>query len=400
MAESLSFPAHLSAAVVAFTIEADNEAAHRLAHTTTSFGASGTPGSVWMTSLAMWFNCLRWLADGDELSVAELERRARMPTNLDGMRRWGYITIDGVGRVKRGGTRPKPNRRSVLAITRRGCAAADVWRLLPAEVEERWRDRFGAGALDRLRGALDAVLARADRVLPEFMPIGSVYGVGISDPDPPVPEPVPVPEPEPVPVPEPEPEPVPVPDPGPDPDPDHGQEPALITLLSQTLLLFALDYERGAKLSLGAHLNGLRVLDTEGVAVRELPRLTGVSKEAIATIVKQLERVGCVELVPAPDGARGQHARLTPERGVSAAAAGPRRRRRVLDSWRGRFGSDAVSELQSALEPIVGDGTRAGSPLFEGLEPYPDSWRAQVPAPDLLPWFPMVLHRGGYPDGS
>jgi hypothetical protein len=39
-------------------------------------------------------------------------------------------------------------------------------------------------------------------------------------------------------------------------------------------------------------------------------------------------------------------------------------------------------------------------PLFGGLEPYPDNWRALVRRPDVLPHFPMVLHRGGYPDGS
>jgi DNA-binding MarR family transcriptional regulator len=370
LADPLSFPAHLSAAVVAFAIEADNQAARRLAHTTTSFGATGPRGSVWMTSMAMWFNCLRWLKSGDELTVAELEHRARMPTNLDGMRRWGYITIDGVGRVKRGDPRPKPKPRSVVAITRRGLAAADVWRPLPVEIEVRWRQRFGAGAVDRVCQALGGVLDQADLVLPEFMPIGSVYGVGIGDPQPA------------------------------EPGGDVAGEPALITLLSRVLLLFALDYERGAKLSLAAHLDGLRVLNGEGVALRELPRLTGVSAAAIAMLVNHLERVGCVELVPAPDGGRGQHARLTVERGVTARAAGARRRQRVLHAWRERFGDDAVSDLQSALEPIVGDGTRAGSPLFEGLTPYPDGWRAQVPAPELVPWFPMLLHRGGYPDGS
>jgi hypothetical protein len=372
MAAPLSFPAHLSAAVVAFTIEADNEAAHRLAHTTTSFGTTGPRGSVWMTSMAMWFNCLRWLRDGDELTAAELEHRARMPTNLDGMRRWGYITIDGVGRVKRGGPRPKPKSSSVLASTRRGRVAAEVWRPLPGEIEARWRERFGAGAVQGLRAALGAVLDGADLALPEFMPIGSVYGVGIGDPEPGEPE----------------------------GDRDAADEPALITLLSQALLRFALDYERGAKLSLAAHLDGLRVLSGEGVALRELPRLTGVSAAAIAMLVNHLERVGCVELVPAPDRGRGKHARLTAQRGVKAQDAGVRRRRRVLDTWRERFGDDAVSELLSALEPIVVDGTRADSPLFGGLEPYPDGWRAQVPAPERLPWFPMVLHRGGYPDGS
>jgi hypothetical protein len=40
------------------------------------------------------------------------------------------------------------------------------------------------------------------------------------------------------------------------------------------------------------------------------------------------------------------------------------------------------------------------SPLLAGLEPYPDNRRAAVPAPVTLPHYPMVLHRGGYPDGS
>ena len=372
MAEPLTFPAHLSAAVVAFTIEADNEAARRLAHTTTTFGATGPRGSVWMTSMAMWFNCLRWLPNGEPVTVAELERRARMPTNLDGMRRWGYITIDGIGRVPRGQPRPSAKPQSTLTITRRGMAAADVWRPLPAEIEARWRERFGAGPVDRLRNALGAVLDGAGLALPEFLPIGSVYGVGVKHPNPAEAGGV----------------------------QDVVDDVALITLLSQALLLFALDYERDAKLSLAVQLNGLRVLDTEGVALRDLPRRTGVSKEAIAMLVKHLERVGCVELVPSPNRGRGRHARLTKGRGVRAQAAGAQRRQRLFDTWRERFGASTVSELQSALEPIVGDGTRAGSPLFAGLEPYPDSWRAQLPAPDLLPWFPMVLHRGGYPDGS
>jgi hypothetical protein len=38
--------------------------------------------------------------------------------------------------------------------------------------------------------------------------------------------------------------------------------------------------------------------------------------------------------------------------------------------------------------------------LLAGLEPYPDNWRAKIRKPTELPHFPMVLHRGGYPDGS
>ena len=101
-ARPLPLSAELSAAFVALTIEADNAAEQRLSHTTTAFGPAGEGGAVWLASLAMWFNCVGPLADaGGELTAAALQARARMTTNLDGMRRWGYITIDGTGRLPR-----------------------------------------------------------------------------------------------------------------------------------------------------------------------------------------------------------------------------------------------------------------------------------------------------------
>jgi hypothetical protein len=68
--------------------------------------------------------------------------------------------------------------------------------------------------------------------------------------------------------------------------------------------------------------------------------------------------------------------------------------------WKARFGLEAVMNLREALERFVGESTEERSPLFEGLEPQPGSWRAAVRRPDMLPHYPMVLHRGGYPDGS
>jgi hypothetical protein len=67
--------------------------------------------------------------------------------------------------------------------------------------------------------------------------------------------------------------------------------------------------------------------------------------------------------------------------------------------WAARFG-ERLTQLRAALEPVVGDGMAETSPLFAGLKPYPESWRARVRRPKILPHFPMVLHRGGYPDGS
>lgn len=389
----LGLAPQLSAAVVAFTIEADSEFERRVQHVTTRHGASGERGAVWLSSLAMWFNCLRGLDDaGIELTVAELERRVRMSTNLDGMRRWGYVTIDGVGRVRRGGPKPRPRPGSILAMTRRGRAAAEIWRPLPGEIESRWRERFGADAVGRLRDALVAIASQIDVPLPDFMPIGSARWVGLSwaaarelaasgpggaghagD------------------------------------SVGHGEaggaagtELALASLLSRVLLALALDYEDGAKLSLAMQLNCLRVLADyqEGVAQRELPSLTGVSKEAISGLVNLLMEAGCVETVPLPGGARGRRVRLTAERGVRAVARGRERLKRTIDGWCERFGAGAVAQLGDALAPIVGDGTRTGSPLFAGLVPPNNGWRANTRQPDALPWFPMVSHRGGFPDGS
>ena len=71
----------------------------------------------------------------------------------------------------------------------------------------------------------------------------------------------------------------------------------------------------------------------------------------------------------------------------------------VEGRWIERFG-ERIDGLRTALQAIVGDGTAEGSPLFAGLEPYAEGWRAMVRRPRTLPHFPMVLHRGGYPEGS
>ncbi|HEY0804699.1 MAG TPA: hypothetical protein VGD84_06535, partial [Pseudonocardiaceae bacterium] len=62
----------------------------------------------------------------------------------------------------------------------------------------------------------------------------------------------------------------------------------------------------------------------------------------------------------------------------------------IEQHWRDQFGTDTIDELLAALKPL------AGAPPA----PYPDGWRATVRRPTTLPHHPMVLHRGGFPDGS
>jgi hypothetical protein len=374
--DSLPLPAQLSAAFVAFTIEADNAAEQRLSHTTTAFGSSGERGAVWLASLAMWFNCVGPLTDaGGELTAAALQARARMTTNLDGMRRWGYITIDGTGRVPRlpgGAGRPHAKAGSVLALTERGAAVDALWRPLPGVIEQRWHDRFGAAAIDRLRAALLAVATADAAGWPDFMPILHVHDVGIAEPE--------------------------------ARDPASRAEDArlsLVSLVARVVLRYTLDYDRGAGLGLALWSDLVRVLDADrAVAVRALPAETGVSKEALAMMTGMLERTTVVLVEPVGGSGRGKQLRLSSARGVRARAAGARRIAATVTGWERQFGADVVTELRDALGPVVGDGTRDGSPLFAGLDPAPDTWRAHVVSPRLLPWYPLVLHRGGYPDGS
>jgi hypothetical protein len=65
--------------------------------------------------------------------------------------------------------------------------------------------------------------------------------------------------------------------------------------------------------------------------------------------------------------------------------------------WQERFGGGTVTALREALERLT---SAPGSRLSDGLEPPPGGWRAEVRGKATLPQYPMVLHRGGYPDGS
>jgi hypothetical protein len=38
--------------------------------------------------------------------------------------------------------------------------------------------------------------------------------------------------------------------------------------------------------------------------------------------------------------------------------------------------------------------------LLRSFDHHPDGWRASLAKPQGLPHYPMILHRGGFPDGS
>ena len=175
---------------------------------------------------------------------------------------------------------------------------------------------------------------------------------------------------------------------------------ALSPLLSGVLLAFTVDFETGSRISLAISANTLRVLDLAGIRLRDLPPLSGVSPEAIAMCAGWLERHGCTVTEPDESAGRGKVLRLT-SKGHKAQQKYQRLLTETEASWRTRFGDGTIVELRAALEAVVGGGTLASSPLTAGLAPYPDNWRARGRRrPATLPHHPMVLHRGGYPDGS
>jgi DNA-binding MarR family transcriptional regulator len=173
----------------------------------------------------------------------------------------------------------------------------------------------------------------------------------------------------------------------------------LSALLSRALLAFAIEFERESDLSLAIGANVVRVLDEKGVRVRDLPLLTGVSKEAISMAMGILLKRHTAVVEPDQSGARSKVARLTPK-GREAQDAYRQLAGIIEERWQARFGKGVVRALRQSLERLAGTPAAQGSLLFRGLEPYPDGWRASVRKPETLPHYPMVLHRGGFPDGS
>jgi hypothetical protein len=377
-AGSLPLSALLSQALVSFTIEFDNAAELAIPNRTTSHGQPPQGAGVWLVSMAMWLNCMRYVG-AEPITLGEVARLARTGTNLDGMRRWGYVTVDpGPGHPRY----QAQHDALVLRATERGLQAREAWEPLTGVIEQRWVDRFGGAEIGQLRAALAQLARQFGPWLPDCLPI---LGFGLYSR-------------------------------GKGPREDRyresqaayersgeqsGEDVAALPLpwlLARSLLAFAIAYERESRISLAVAANVLRVLDEDGARVRDLPDLTGVSKEAIAMATGFTGRVDITVVGADPAGGRWKVARLTPK-GTLVRNAYADRVESLETRWRQEHGADVMADLRASLERLAGAGGPS-SPLFAGLEPGPANWRSDVKPARTLPYFPMVLHRGGYPDGS
>jgi hypothetical protein len=352
-------PTKLSQLLVAFTIECDNTFEHRMPHRTTLDTGGHGP---WLISMVMWANYLR-LVPPEGLPLHGLEGPTGVP-KLSGLQRWGYLSVQ----ADAADPRPVPSAKDWLVTpTRSGLEAQRLWRPIAAEVEQRWRDRFGSGTIDGLRKALLALTSQLPQGLPRFMP---VLGYGLTDN-------------------------VGAPFPGPpDDDPD------LSVLLSHALIAWTQDFEADSPVSLALGANVLRLID-DGEPLGSLPLRGGVSKEAVAMAVAFLESAGLAETSGKP-----RLIRLT-SKGSQAKQRYEARLSHLSEQWRTAYGAQVLNDLMATVDVLA----QQPEALTAGLVPYPGAWRSVKPYRyqtdavladpfAALPHHPMVLHRGGYPDGS
>ena len=137
----------------------------------------------------------------------------------------------------------------------------------------------------------------------------------------------------------------------------------------------------------------MRILDESGVSVKDVPLRGGISKEAVAMATTFLAKNGYVVVTD-------KIVRLT-ALGREAQARAERLHREVELAW------PAAGRLRAALAGLL----ERPDLLALGLRPHPGGWRGTKPylaqteamledPAATLPHYPMVLHRGGWPDGS
>jgi hypothetical protein len=368
----------LSQLLVAHTIELDNEFERRLAET------GHRPRIV---SIVMWSNFLRFVGDG--IAVGELPDVAQLPqrrllSTVGGMERWRYVYVAPRSakrppKAKRDGYGSARGLRSdwVVRPTPAGRQAREIWPPLFALIDERWEARFAFEAVDELRGALGSIVARLEVDLPDYLPIvaaadGMVAGLSPAS------------------------------------KATTSDDGRLSTLLSRVLLAYTLEAEVRSELSLPLSANVVRVLDEAGVPVGDVPSAAGVSKEATSMALTFLTKNGYV----AVEGrsAATKRTRLT-AKGRDVQERMTDLHDAVEDDWRAQFGRDELSRLRSSLQTLLERRDLDGLLLSQGLQPQPGGWRASKPYLErtramiedpraYLPHYPMVLHRGGWPDGS
>jgi DNA-binding MarR family transcriptional regulator len=134
------------------------------------------------------------------------------------------------------------------------------------------------------------------------------------------------------------------------------------------------------------------VLGRDPIRLRDLPERSGVARVTVDNQSRLLDELGLAVVEPDPNAVRGRIARLT-DTGRRAQAAYARRAEETEVGWRERDGARDVERLRAALEALDPEL------LLAATQAPPGGWREKLPLASL-PHYPLVTHRGGYPDGS
>lgn len=361
MNEPLPLSALLSQVLVAFTIEFDNEFEHRVPHRTTNHGSTGDPASIpWLVSMTMWLQVMRFVPD-EGIDAKTLYHFTGLAPKAFRMwitrlsKWWGYVIVED----------------SFVRPTAGGLKAVEAWRPLTATIEERWRKRFGKSRMDTLCNTMLSVMKKFDDEYTDYLPVLG-YELLSTGPAQASRKARAV-------------------------RPASSSGATVPTLLAKLLLAFANEFEHASRISLAMSANLLRLAGDKSIPVRNLPELAGISKEGIAMCLRRAEECK-LGVVKTEANSRVKKFVLS-AKGRTAGKTYTDLTRKIEIGWRRRFGKD-LETLRAAVESLVGPPSSENSPLFEGLLPYPDGWRASVGKPIKLPHFPMILHRGGFPDGS
>jgi hypothetical protein len=346
--------AQLSHVYTTFTVAADNSFELLVPHRTTE--NDGTPGAPWLVSTSLWLRFLRHIPAAGSITLRDLKQQAALPANEFKMWTtrfeswWGYLHID-------------PQTKSIYP-TAGGRVALSAFSQVLTETESEWRKRFGPTLSDTLKTLLAAL--EAEQPLPSCLSTLN-YGMFTA--------PEPATKPGATSVREAD---------GWDQSPLNASEDTLPVLLAKTLNAFALDYERETFLALTVSANILRLIPPHGIAMRDLPHLSGIAREACINTTKLLLKSGAIK--------RDGKAFLRTERGDDRNAIYEQAIKTIEARWRKQYGVELIDQLQQAL-PSEAD-------LLAAIQPQPGNWRANVPPTKHLPYFPMILHRGGFPDGA
>ena len=337
-----------------------------------------SPRPRFLVSLPMWANFMRFVDDGG-ITLGErgaIANAAEEPerASVGGLERWGYISVHLGGlraqarstKAEGFGTKSGLTADTSVRATPAGLNARAAWDGLVEEIEGRWQGRFGARTVAEMRESVQRIVASLPERVPRSIPmVGPAMDMKVLAP-------------------------------GSTTSPRDD----LTALFSQFLVGFAVEAEQrsGVPMVLGA--NVLRVLGEGAVLTAELPTRSGLSKEAIAMAMTALRRRGVLVEHANPNG-RGRLVALT-ARGTDA-------RQRHLDSVAAvemslrEMNSRPVEQWHEALDHVMAS-------LSDGLTPPDGGWRSKKPylahteaviadPAGTLPHFPMVLHRGGWPDG-